>query len=78
MSLSEPQLFQCDASQVLQLLDSEYNYFLNSDDLHDPELGLSWKDPVRAIIPVDLSWPSPGPGASHLALLLVLRPRHTT
>ena len=38
ISLSEPQLFQCDASQVLQLLDSEYNYFLNSDDLHDPEL----------------------------------------
>ena len=31
-------MFQCDAPQVLQLLQSDYNYFLNSDDLHDPEL----------------------------------------
>ena len=38
IALSESQLFQCDARQVLQYLDGEYCYFLNSDDLHDPEL----------------------------------------
>lgn len=38
VSLSETQLFQCDAYQVMQSVKSEYNYFLNSDDLHDPDL----------------------------------------
>ena len=38
VSLSETQLFQCDAYQVMHFVESEYNYFLNSDDFHDPEL----------------------------------------
>ena len=29
VSLSETQLFQCDAYQVMHLVESEYNYFLN-------------------------------------------------
>ena len=40
ISLSEPQMFQCDAKQVMQHLEGEYCYHLNSDDLHDPELPL--------------------------------------
>ena len=36
--LSEPQLFQCDAKQILQYVEGEYCWHLNSDDLSDPEL----------------------------------------
>ena len=38
--LNEPQMFQFDLHQVTQLFHGEYCYALNSDDLHDPELGL--------------------------------------
>ena len=40
VSLSEPQLFQCDLQQVMQHLEGEYCCHLNSDDLIDPELPL--------------------------------------
>ena len=40
VSLSEPQTFQCDAEQLLECLDGDYCYRLNSDDLLDPELPL--------------------------------------
>ena len=36
--LSEPNIFQADAIPVLYPLQAKYCYFLNSDDLHDPEL----------------------------------------
>ena len=36
--LSEPNVFQSDAISVLYPLKAKYCYFLNSDDLHDPEL----------------------------------------
>ena len=36
--LSEPNVFQSDAISVLNPLKAKYCYFLNSDDLHDPEL----------------------------------------
>ena len=39
--LSEPQLFQCDADQILQYVKGEYCWQLNSDDLLDPELPLN-------------------------------------
>ena len=39
--LSEPNIFQHDLKEVLKQLDDEYCYHLNSDDLHDPELGLT-------------------------------------
>ena len=40
ISLSEPQIFQCDVQEVMKYLKGDYCYFLNSDDLHDPELPL--------------------------------------
>ena len=39
--LSEPQLFQCDADQILQYVKGEYCWQLTSDDLLDPELPLN-------------------------------------
>jgi hypothetical protein len=38
--ISEPQLYQCDTSQVFQYLEGEYCWHLNSADLIDPELTL--------------------------------------
>ena len=38
--LSEPQLYQCDVQQLLQYLEGDYCWHLNSDDLPDPELPL--------------------------------------
>ena len=39
-SLSEPQIFQCDISKVCEYLEGEYCWYLNSADLHDPDLPL--------------------------------------
>ena len=38
--LSEPQLYQCDANQLFEYLDGEYCWYLNSEDVTDPELPL--------------------------------------
>ena len=38
--LSEPQLFQCDVKSALEPIQGEYCFFLNSEDLHSPELPL--------------------------------------
>ena len=40
ISLSEPQLFHCDAEKVFKYIKGEYCYFLKSEDLNDPELPL--------------------------------------
>ena len=39
-SISEPQIYQCDVSSILQYLGEDYCWFLNSHDLQDPELPL--------------------------------------
>ena len=36
--LSEPQLLQCDAATLLQTFQGCYNFHLNSEDLHVPEI----------------------------------------
>ena len=38
--ISEPQAYQCDVVKAMQHLQGHYKYFLNSDDLRDPELPL--------------------------------------
>ena len=38
--LSEPQIYQCDVDQLLQYLEGDYCWHLNSHDLLDPELPL--------------------------------------
>ena len=39
--LSEPQIFQHGLGLAMMPLQHNYSYSLNSDDLHDPDLGLS-------------------------------------
>ena len=36
--LSEAQLYQCDTNQLFEYLEGEYSWYLNSEDLFDPEL----------------------------------------
>ena len=38
--LNESQIHQCDANQLIQFLEGEYCWHLNSQDLLDPELPL--------------------------------------
>ena len=38
--ISEPQIYQCHANQVLSYLEGEYCWYLNSEDILDPELPL--------------------------------------
>ena len=38
--LSEPQIFQADIDSTMRPVSDQYCYYLNSDDLHDPELAM--------------------------------------
>ena len=38
--ISEPQIFQCDLSNQMAYFSGEYNFFLNSEDLHNTDLPL--------------------------------------
>ena len=38
--LSEPQAYQCDLPSIIQYIEHDYCYALNSDDLYDPDLPL--------------------------------------
>ena len=38
--LSEPQVYQCDLSGILQYIDQEYCHSLNSEDIYETELPL--------------------------------------
>ena len=67
--LSEPQLLQCDASALLMTFSGCYSFYLNSEDLHIPELALEnsktkggtmimWQtslDPYITIVPTQSS-----------------------
>ena len=64
--LSESQIFQSDAGPLMKHIQGEYCYYLNSEDLHDPDIALAknttaggtlllWKsqiDPYVTIHPV--------------------------
>ena len=79
--LSEPQLLQCDVAGLLQTFRGCYSYYLNSEDLHLPELALDhtkskggtmvmWQtsfDPFITIIPTQ---------SSSLAAVLLQLPGH--
>ena len=76
--LSEPQAYQCDLPALVQYFKHDYSYFLNSEDLVDPELPLvrskakggtmvlwrKWLDPYVRIIPVASS--------SYLPMVIIL------
>ena len=76
--LSEPQAYQCDLPAIVQYVNHDYSYSMNSDDLIDPELPLvcskakggtmilwrKWLDPYVKIIPVA--------GSSYLPMVLIL------
>ena len=67
--LSEPQSYQTDIRQALEGVSHEYDFWLNSDDLHDPELPLvktraiggtmvlwrKWMEPYISVYPVQSS-----------------------
>ena len=67
--LSEPQAYQTDIRQLMKGIGHEYNFWLNSDDLQDPELPLvksrakggtlalwrKWLDPYISVHPVQTS-----------------------
>ena len=67
--LSEPQSYQTDIRQALDGVSHEYDFWLNSDDLQDPELPLvkpravggtlalwrKWLDPYISVYPVQSS-----------------------
>ena len=39
--LSEPMIYKCDLSPILQTLSGSYEAYLNSEDIHDPDLPLT-------------------------------------
>ena len=64
--LSEPQSYQTDIRQALEGVQQEYDFWLNSDDMYDPELPLiksravggalalwrRWLEPYISVYPV--------------------------
>ena len=83
VSISEPQMFRCDASRHMSFLKGRYNYHLNSDDVFDPSLPLRshkawggtmalWKLELDPCVTVH-----PPPSSSILPIIMQV-PQHPT